>query len=390
MSDPLYRSITEDLLSKKSRYLTLFKLIIVFSGFIILGLWIRQCMQPKFSQPICPKCEKPTSSHELIDMFLVKRFMNQTPWDRLPNLSRIRWPESTLAALPAGRLLSRKNKMRAPNPPLFEPILSRGQRRLYDKLLLRFAELMDRHGYTNRYFLSSGTLIGSYRHHDFIPWDEDVDITADVKLRPWIQKALSNMQPEYSFAKAHRDKLFTKLLPLDQDNETDVEQSRQSTGVSWGWPFLDITYFDANETHVFEVLPSLNPYDSWPKDVVFPLLYRPFGQHWFPAPRNSLQSLIYSYGRTDECKTQGYSHIFERSIASNLTKCRLLGSRYAFVQRHPCLVNGQLVHSGGNMLVEERLVRQLPNDSVEIIHSLCLASDVTNVRAETYALDLIK
>ncbi|KAA0200997.1 Lipopolysaccharide choline phosphotransferase protein [Fasciolopsis buskii] len=372
---------------KTSNFLSLFKLIVVISIAITFFLWIYY-LQPNQYQFISSSHPSSNINRHLVDVFLVKRFLNQTPWDELPNLNLMQWPQPTVAALPAGRLL--KNKTRAPIPLRFDPVISLGQRRVNQKLLLKFAEVMDHHGYSDRYFLSSGTMIGSFRHHDFVPWDDDLDITVDGRLRAWLQKALADLGPEYRFVKSGRDKLFTRILPLDQDNETDVELSRQTTRFSWGWPFLDISYYDENETHVTELQKSYGRYYCWPKEVVFPLLYRPFGKNWFPTPRNPLQSLIESHGRSHNCETGPYTHVFEKGRPAESTRCILLGSRYAFVQRRPCLVGSQLAQSGQNMLVEERLILRATNGTRKVIHSLCLASDLSNANADTYGLDFIE
>lgn len=43
----------------------------------------------------------------------------------------------------------------------------------YD-MLVDFAKFCDKNNLI--YFLSSGTLLGAVRHHDFIPWDDDIDV----------------------------------------------------------------------------------------------------------------------------------------------------------------------------------------------------------------------
>ena len=58
--------------------------------------------------------------------------------------------------------------------PEFDSILSESQKReLYD-VMKRFDQVCREHSIP--YFIIGGTLLGSVRHKDFIPWDNDIDV----------------------------------------------------------------------------------------------------------------------------------------------------------------------------------------------------------------------
>ena len=43
------------------------------------------------------------------------------------------------------------------------------------------------------WFITSGTLIGSYRHHDLVPWDTDVDVAVSRHAKATLKPALEGV-----------------------------------------------------------------------------------------------------------------------------------------------------------------------------------------------------
>jgi len=43
----------------------------------------------------------------------------------------------------------------------------------------------------------AGTLLGSFRFHDRIPWDDDVDLIVPMSAQPRLREALASLEPDF-------------------------------------------------------------------------------------------------------------------------------------------------------------------------------------------------
>ena len=210
----------------------------------------------------------------------------------------------------------------------FHPTVNASEMDLMKEIVQTFVRAVDNANLT--YFMYSGTLIGSYRHHGLIPWDDDIDVMMDFSQRDKIQKILSSIttiKSRYFLDCSHhpwRWKFYS-------------EHSSTIKEVEWRWPSIDIsfykTYFDG-VIKIKDADPEFSRRFNFKHSKVFPLIKRPFWNFSLKSPRDVLSILVRSYS-PNICLSNTYNHHQERRIIYEPVKlsCHKLWSFYPFVFR---------------------------------------------------------
>ena len=204
-----------------------------------------------------------------------------------------------------------------------DPVLRRFLPRMSinDKMLMlvtldTFVKICNRANLT--YFLWSGSLLGAYRHHGFIPWDDDLDVVMVISDVNKTRKALSS-HPDYSLysPKDYQWKFYLKELP-------DVAY------VEFKYPFIDIFLFEENSTHIYGRVSNIKRY-KYKKEDVFPLQLRVFENRPVVTPCN-IEKFVTTYD-INKCVSLYFLHKENRLIKYSTIQCNMLYDIFPFVFR---------------------------------------------------------
>ncbi|XP_071109757.1 uncharacterized protein [Haliotis cracherodii] len=203
---------------------------------------------------------------------------------------------------------------------LFDVMITEKEKRFFEILLKTFMKAV---APNVTYFLYSGSLLGSYRHHGMIPWDDDLDLVVRAKDAQRLVTSLSKLAPHFIINqdRSRRWKFYHRA-------------SYNIPGRSWKWPFIDISFYTENGTHIRDYDRRYRRF-AFKRTDVFPLGKRPFMGLLLPTPRNTKDVILQTYS-ISVCQKKLYDHRWERSIPASkqaTLQCDLLKAIYPFVRR---------------------------------------------------------
>uniref|UniRef100_A0A1I8G3Z7 Secreted protein n=1 Tax=Macrostomum lignano TaxID=282301 RepID=A0A1I8G3Z7_9PLAT len=231
---------------------------------------------------------------------------------------------------------------------LFDPRFNHTQMHMLIKLFWLVDDFCREHNIV--YFMYGSTLIGSYRHHGLVPWDDDIDIMVPIAERDRFVYLLRTRAKHLRlYTWAHHWKLWSP--------DTTVKLLFRN----YGWPFVDLFFYGENSTHILEMDPNYNGL-AYKKEHVLPLHYRPFMGRWLPAPRDTAKFLVLTYRDPDGCHSAYFYHDVEKMAKrKQKTRCEMLAKRFPFALKS---LPSSTLENGMTGLVETLYISDRPLYSV--------------------------
>ncbi|PVD20142.1 hypothetical protein C0Q70_20636 [Pomacea canaliculata] len=203
---------------------------------------------------------------------------------------------------------------------LFQPTVSQQDVYIMQEIVATFSIVMTEASLT--FFLYSGSLLGSWRHHGLMPWDDDLDVVVPSWQKDAVAHVLNGLKPHFllDVKRGVRWKFFSA-------------RSHAITRFSWKWPFLDISFYEENRTHMWDQDKQFRGF-IFNKEDVFPLFERPFMDMMLPAPTNTKAVLSTTYN-VSVCTSGWFNHREEYLITGELKSvpCEQLQQVFPFVRR---------------------------------------------------------
>ncbi|CAG5131421.1 unnamed protein product, partial [Candidula unifasciata] len=184
------------------------------------------------------------------------------------------------------------------------------------------------------YFLTEGSMLGVYRHHGYIPWDDDMDIC--MNGTDWLKvKQILHCIPDFDVDT--RSYMMYKFFwqqsePMRNDDLVHV-------------PYIDIFFFTEDAEYIWALSRIKKHRLVFKKADIFPLTSRPFEDQMVSVPRRFEHLCTTMYDPT-VCVSRDYDHLSGRPLIPfyeyEYKPCNIFRKYYPFVERQEVVTEGKL------------------------------------------------